>query len=155
MENLVAQSDKEKSFLKFAAPVLKQTGFEFVRIRYYGSSETTLQIMFDHETREISLNDCEAISRKLSKYLEENRSPLDFSFLEVSTPGVDRPLTRKRDFKEWKGSEIKVKYKYSNRDKKPTKGTLGDANETSFKLINNDNITEIDINSIAEANILS
>src|SRR4249919_3871972 len=80
-----------------------------------GTSDPTLQVMAERpETRQLNLNDCQALSRKLSEVLDAEeaagRDPFDGSYrLEVSSPGIDRPLTRQRDFADWAGHEARLK----------------------------------------------
>jgi len=70
-----------------------------------------LQVMAERpDTRQLDLTDCETISRRLSEWLDAN-DPIDGSFrLEVSSPGIDRPLTRLRDYADWAGHEARIKF---------------------------------------------
>jgi len=90
-------------------------GFELVRVKMMGgTSDPTLQIMAERpETRQLTLDDCARLSRRLSEVLDEmeaeGRDPIAGSYrLEVSSPGIDRPLTRLKDFDDWKGHEAKI-----------------------------------------------
>jgi len=91
-------------------PEVKALGFDLVRIRLFGSGdEHTLQIMAeDPKTKQLVIEDCAAISRRLSDVLDET-DPIEEAYrLEVSSPGIDRPLTRLHDFIEWAGHEAKI-----------------------------------------------
>ena len=90
-------------------------GFELVRVKMMGgSSDPTLQIMAERpDTRQLTLDDCAKLSRRLSEALDaleaEGADPIEGSYrLEVSSPGIDRPLTRLKDFEDWKGHEAKI-----------------------------------------------
>jgi ribosome maturation factor RimP len=100
-------------------PEVKALGFDLVRLKYFrggeiGDEEHTLQIMAERpETGQLVLDDCAALSHRISDRideLEEKGEVLirDAYRLEVSSPGIDRPLTRLRDFADWVGHEAKV-----------------------------------------------
>ena len=91
-------------------PEVKALGFALVRVKLFGSGEDhTLQIMAeDPKTKQLVIEDCAAISRRLSDLFDEI-DPIEEAYrLEVSSPGIDRPLTRLHDFIEWAGHEAKV-----------------------------------------------
>jgi ribosome maturation factor RimP len=91
-------------------PEVKALGFALVRIKLFGSGDDhTLQIMAERPaTRQLVIEDCATISRRLSDVLDE-ADPIEEAYrLEVSSPGIDRPLTRLHDFLEWAGHEAKV-----------------------------------------------
>ncbi|MFB0873890.1 MULTISPECIES: ribosome maturation protein RimP [unclassified Sphingobium] len=91
-------------------PEVKALGFDLVRVKLFGSGDDhTLQIMAeDPRTKQLVIEDCAAISRRLSDVLDE-ADPIEEAYrLEVSSPGIDRPLTRLHDFQEWAGHEAKV-----------------------------------------------
>ncbi len=85
-------------------------GLDLVRVKMMGgTSDPTLQIMAERpETRQLTLDDCARLSRRLSQILDtmeaEGHDPIAGAYrLEVSSPGIDRPLTRLKDFEDWKG----------------------------------------------------
>jgi ribosome maturation factor RimP len=91
-------------------PEVKHLGYELVRVCMIGgSSDPTLQVMAENpDTRQLDIADCERISRRLSELLDLC-DPIDGSYrLEVSSPGIDRPLTRLKDFADWAGHEARV-----------------------------------------------
>ncbi len=92
-------------------PEIQSLGFDLVRVAMIGgTSDPTLQIMAERrDTRQLALADCEAISRRLSEWLDAN-DPIDGAYrLEVSSPGIDRPLTRPADYADWTGHEARLK----------------------------------------------
>ena len=96
-------------------PEVESLGFRLVRVAMIGgTSDPTLQVMAERpDTRQLALADCEAISRKLSEKFDaleaEGRDPIEGGYrLEVSSPGIDRPLTRLADYDDWKGHEARV-----------------------------------------------
>jgi ribosome maturation factor RimP len=90
-------------------PEVKALGFDLVRVKMIGGEDLTLQIMAERpETRQLNIDDCAAISRRLSDILDET-DPIEEAYrLEVSSPGIDRPLTRLKDFSDWAGHEARV-----------------------------------------------
>ena len=91
-------------------PEVKALGFDLVRVKLFGSGdEYTLQIMAENPaTKQLVIEDCATISRRLSDVLDEV-DPIEEAYrLEVSSPGIDRPLTRLHDFLEWAGHEAKI-----------------------------------------------
>jgi len=90
-------------------PEVKALGFDLVRVKMIGGEDLTLQIMAERpETRQLNIDDCAAISRRLSDMLDET-DPIEEAYrLEVSSPGIDRPLTRLKDFSDWAGHEARV-----------------------------------------------
>src|SRR6478609_3592090 len=91
-------------------------GFDLVRVAMIGGkSDPTLQVMAERpDTRQLDLSDCEALSRRISEKLdaleEAGKDPIEGAYrLEVSSPGIDRPLTRLKDFADWQGHEARLK----------------------------------------------
>jgi ribosome maturation factor RimP len=107
-------------------PEVKSLGYDLVRVTMIGgSSDPTLQVMAERpDTRQLDLEDCERISRRLSHMLDL-ADPIEGSYrLEVSSPGIDRPLTRLNDFKDWKGYEARVTLTHPHEGRKNFTGTL-------------------------------
>src|SRR5690606_3215621 len=91
-------------------PEVKAEGFDLVRVKMIGGSDDpTLQVMAERpDTRQLTLADCERLSRRLSDLLDREDPFPDSYRLEVSSPGIDRPLTRLRDFADWAGHEARI-----------------------------------------------
>ena len=101
-------------------------GFELVRIKLTGSGgDRTLQVMAERpETRQLVIDDCAALSRRLSEKLDET-DPVEGAYrLEVSSPGIDRPLTRLQDFADWEGYDARINLRESVDDRKVLTGIL-------------------------------
>ncbi len=93
-------------------------GLSLVRVTFFGGeSDPTLQVMAERpETRQLTIDDCADLSRRISVQLdaleEAGKDPIEQAYrLEVSSPGIDRPLTRRSDFADWAGHEAKVALK--------------------------------------------
>lgn len=96
-------------------PEAKALGFALVRVKLFGGEgDRTLQIMAERpDTRQLNIDDCAALSRRISEKFDileaEGRDPIDEAYrLEVSSPGIDRPLTRLQDFADWAGHEARL-----------------------------------------------
>ena len=91
-----------------AEPVLEELGFRLVRVKVSGRDGGTVQIMAERPSGEMSVEDCATISRRLSPVLDAY-DPMPGQYrLEVSSPGIDRPLVRPSDFSLWAGHEAKI-----------------------------------------------
>ena len=95
---------------KLVEPAVKAEGLELVRVKMIGgTSDPTLQVMAeDPATRQLTLEMCAQLSRRLSDILDETDPIEDAYRLEVSSPGIDRPLTRLKDFDDWSGLEARI-----------------------------------------------
>src|SRR6478752_1082820 len=105
---------------------IENLGYELVRVCMIGgSSDPTLQIMAERpDTRQLDIVDCERISRRLSEMLDL-ADPIEGSYrLEVSSPGIDRPLTRLKDFSDWSGHEARITLAKPREGRKQFNGDL-------------------------------
>jgi ribosome maturation factor RimP len=107
-----------------AEPVLDELGFRLVRVKISGRDGGTVQIMAERAGGGMSVEDCAAISRALSPVLDAY-DPMPGQYrLEVSSPGIDRPLVRPSDFALWAGHEAKVELKELLDGRKRFKGVI-------------------------------
>ena len=97
-------------------PEARALGFDLVRVKMTGGkSDPTLQVMAERpDTRQLTIDDCSALSHRISDLLDgleaEGRDPIEGAYrLEVSSPGIDRPLTRLKDFADWEGHEARIR----------------------------------------------
>ena len=91
-------------------PEAQALGFALVRVKMMGGkSDPTLQVMAERpDTRQLTIDDCAELSRRISDLMDE-KDPIEEAYrLEVSSPGIDRPLTRLADYDDWKGFEARV-----------------------------------------------
>ena len=113
-------------------PEARALGLALVRVKMFGgTSDPTLQVMAERpDTRQLTIDDCAELSRRISDVLDvleaEGRDPIDHAYrLEVSSPGIDRPLTRLQDFDDWKGHEARINLTAPTGDgRKQLTGTL-------------------------------
>lgn len=106
-------------------PVVEKEGFELVRVMTIGQTSPTLQVMIDTlDGSDITVDDCANVSRLLSEMLDE-QDPIEGRYsLEVSSPGLDRPLTKLKHFERWKGYEVKIETEDKVENRKRFKGKL-------------------------------
>lgn len=108
MSDLIAKAAIDRRLAEIAAPVVEGLGYELVRIRLMSGKTTTLQVMAEKPEGGIEVDDCARISTELSVVLDVEDPIIDNYALEVSSPGIDRPLTRLKDFDMWEGYEAKI-----------------------------------------------
>src|SRR3569832_1942795 len=105
-------------------PVLGQIGFRLVRVRVSAAEGCTVQIMAERPDGTLTIDDCEDISRALSPVLDV-AAPIEKAYrLEVSSPGIDRPLVRKSDFDRYSGHLVRIEMAMAGNGRKRFKGTL-------------------------------
>jgi ribosome maturation factor RimP len=108
MQDLIAKAAIDRRVAEIINPVIEDMGYELVRVRLLGSKTKTLQIMADRPDGGIEVDDCAKISTAVSAVLDVEDPLEDAYTLEVSSPGIDRPLTRLKDFDTWAGHEAKI-----------------------------------------------
>src|SRR5262245_24088510 len=105
---LIVEQGMAARVAAIAEPVLAGLGYRLVRVRISGLAGCTVQIMAERPDGTMTIEDCESVSRALSPVLDV-ADPIDRAYrLEISSPGIDRPLVRRSDFDRFAGSEIKV-----------------------------------------------
>ncbi len=108
MSDLIAKTAIDRRLAEIVTPVMEGMGFELVRIRLMGGATRTLQIMADKPDGGIEVDDCGQISTAVSAVLDVE-DPIEENYvLEVSSPGIDRPLTRLKDFDMWADYEARI-----------------------------------------------
>lgn len=108
MSDLIAKTQIDRRLADIVTPVIEGMGFELVRLRLMGGQIRTLQIMADRPLGGIIVNECARISTAVSAVLDVEDPVEDNYVLEVSSPGIDRPLTRLKDFDLWEGYEARI-----------------------------------------------
>ncbi|MEE4120265.1 MAG: ribosome maturation factor RimP [Paracoccaceae bacterium] len=108
MTDLVAKTSIDQRLAAILTPVIEGMGFELVRVRLMSGRSKTLQIMADRPEGGIGVDECGDISTAVSATLDVEDPIEDAYTLEVSSPGIDRPLTRLKDFEVWEGYEAKI-----------------------------------------------
>jgi len=106
------------------APAVESAGFRLVRMRLMGTKPKVLQVMADRHDGKLGADDCAALSRQLSHILDEADPIEDTYVLEVSSPGIDRPLTVQEDYARFAGHEVQLELLSAVKEKAHFKGML-------------------------------
>ncbi len=121
---LITETGMAARVAAIATPVLNGLGYRLVRVRVTGSAGCTVQIMAERPDGTMAIEDCEAASRALSPVFD-TEDPIDGEYrLELSSPGIDRPLVRRSDFERHAGHEMKVEMAVPAAGRKRFRGTL-------------------------------
>ena len=132
----IKESGLEQRIARIVEPVANDLGYALVRIKVTPENGTTLQVMAEDETGRFSIEDCERLSKDLSPVLDVE-DPIDREYhLEVSSPGIDRPLVRARDFIRFIGHEAKVELADALDGRKRFRGEIAaaDADTVTIRL---------------------
>ena len=107
-DRIIRESGIDARVAAIVQPVLRAMGYRLVRVRLSGQHGLTLQIMAEREDGTMTVEDCEEVSRAVSPAIDVE-DPIEKAYhLEVSSPGIDRPLVRKSDFAAWQGHLVKI-----------------------------------------------
>ena len=121
---LIAETGLAARVAAVAEPVIDNLGFRIVRVRTSGMSGFTLQIMAERPDGSMSIEDCEMLSRALSPVLDVE-DLIDSAYrLEVSSPGIDRPLVRRSDFERFAGYVVKLELSVVRDGRRRFRGVL-------------------------------
>jgi ribosome maturation factor RimP len=125
-DRLIRESGIDARVANVIQPVLKALGMRLVRVRLSGKDGLTLQVMAEREDGTMTVEDCEEASRALSPALDVE-DPIEKAYnLEVSSPGIDRPLVRKADFAAGKGHQVKIDTSITVGGRKRFRGKLAE-----------------------------
>lgn len=146
----------EDTIWKIAEPLVTERGLELIDVEYVKEgAEWYLRLFLDKEGNEgVDLDDCELVSRALSDVLEV-KDPIEQAYrLEVSSPGIERPLKRMKDFQRFKGEKIQVKTFAEVEGKKQWIGILGETTEETVTLDVEGTMISIPRKKISKANLV-
>lgn len=130
-QRLARETGPAQRVVALAEPVLADLGFRLVRVKMTGP---TLQIMAERPDGTFSIEDCEAVSRAMSPLLDVEDVISARYHLEVSSPGIDRPLVRPSDFEAWAGHEVKVEMAVPVAGRKRFRGNLEGCHEGEVRI---------------------
>ncbi len=122
--DLIAKAAIDRRLAEIITPVIEDLGFELVRVRLMSGKTTTLQIMADKPDGGIEVDDLAIINQSIGAVLDVEDPILDEYTLEVSSPGIDRPLTRLKDFEMFEGYEAKLETEEAIDNRRRFKGVL-------------------------------
>jgi ribosome maturation factor RimP len=121
---LIAETGTAARIASLTEPVVAALGYRLVRVRVSGADGCTVQVMAERPDGTMLVEDCEAVSRALSPVLDE-ADPVDRAYrLEVSSPGIDRPLVRRSDFERYAGHVVKIEMEVAVAGRKRFRGVI-------------------------------
>ena len=107
-EHLLAP-DGNQEFARYIIDMFDDLNYGLVRIKVNGKKVANIQIMAENDQHTLSFEDCEILNEVIIDYLEKNEKLFSDYSLEISSPGIERPLTRKRDFNTWSNNFVQIK----------------------------------------------
>ena len=152
--DLIAKSAVEKKLLELINPIIIDMGFELVRLRLMSSTEVTLQIMVARPDGFINVDECAELSSAISALLDVEDPIIDAYSLEVSSPGIDRPLTRMKDFEEFEGYDARLETVELIDGRKRFKGTLAGTNGSEIMINVDEGTIGLEFEWLAEAKLI-
>ncbi len=154
MADLTAKAAIDRRLAEIVSPTIEDMGFELVRIRLMSGKRTTLQIMTERPDGGIEVEDCAKISRAVSAILDVE-DPISGEFnLEVSSPGIDRPLTRLKDFERYEGYEVKIDASELIDGRRRFKGVLQGVEDNEVLIEIQEGTIGLDFDLIADAKLV-
>jgi ribosome maturation factor RimP len=127
-KRLIVESGVAARVAGVVEPVIEQLGYRLVRVRVTGQNGCTVQIMAERPDGSMGVDDCEAVSRAVSPALDVEEPITAADHLELSSPGIDRPLVRPSDFARWAGFDTKVEMEVPAHGRKRYRGILRGVN---------------------------
>ena len=141
-----------------AEPVVESLGYRLVRVKVSGQDGCTVQIMAERPDGSFTIEDCEAVSRDVSPALDVDDPIKQAYHLEVSSPGIDRPLVRQSDFARWAGHEAKIELAHMIDGRRRFRGALGDVEDghviITFDAPGGAQTASVPLNAIADARLV-
>lgn len=135
---LIVETGLDRRIAEIIEPVLAAMDFRLVRVRLMNQNGQTLQIMAEKNDGTMTVEDCEAVSMAISPVLDVE-DPISGAYhLEVSSPGIDRPMVRKSDFTRWQGHIVKLETSVIVDGRKRFRGRIAGADENGFTVERSD-----------------
>lgn len=126
-----AKTAEDRSLLELLEPVAEAAGYEIVRLRLMGGATRRLQIMAERPDGDMNVEDCTRLSRAVSEVMDA-ADPISGEYtLEVSSPGIDRPLTRLKDFETYEGLEARIELDRLAEGRKRFRGIVAGVDDNS------------------------
>ena len=152
--DLVAKTAIDKKLAEIIGPMISEMGFELVRVRLMSDEETTLQIMADRAVGGIEVDDLADISTSISAVLDVEDPICEGYNLEVSSPGIDRPLTRFKDFDTFEGYEAKLETEELIDGRRRFKGVLAGTHNKEILINLNEGTVGLKFEWLSEAKLV-
>ena len=152
--DLIAKSAMDRRMAEIISPVIEDLGFELVRVRLMGGKSKTLQIMAERPDGGIEVDECADISTAVSAVLDVEDPITEAYALEVSSPGIDRPLTRLKHFEEYEGYDAKLETSEMVGGRKRFKGVLAGVEDDEVLINVEEGTIGLKFDWLAEAKLI-
>lgn len=157
---LITENGIDARVAAIIEPTIVEMGYQLVRVKLSSQNGLTLQIMAERPDGIMTVSDCEKLSMAISPVLDVE-DPIDKAYhLEVSSPGIDRPMVRKSDFTKWTGHVVKFETSVMVEGRKRFRGTISSVSEDAFVLDreaagkDEDPLVTIPFNTLSEARLI-
>src|SRR5688500_10519489 len=154
LADLVAKAAIDRRLAGIVGPTVEGLGFELVRIRLMGGKRPVLQLMAERPEGGIEVEDCARISRAVSALLDVEDPIAGEYVLEVSSPGIDRPLTRLKDFERYEGHEVRLETSALIDGRRRFKGVLGGVEKSEVRVIIPEGTIGLEFDLVADARLV-
>ena len=154
MQDLIATTTVESKVADIVAPTLGQMGFDLIRVRIGGGRRKQLQIMAERNKGGMEIDDCAVVSKAVSALLDVEDPISDAYTLEVSSPGIDRPLTRLDDFNAWKGHLVRIEMAEPVEGRRRFKGFVSDVCGTEVVVQSDHQEIKLEFTEMAAARLV-
>jgi ribosome maturation factor RimP len=160
-ERIVVESGLEARIARIVEPVAEGLGFRLVRVKVSSMNGATVQIMAERPDGSMTVGECETLSRDISPALDVEDPMSEAYNLEVSSPGIDRPLVRRSDFERWSGHEAKIEMARALEGRKRFRGVLAGLDGDLLKMtlpakskVDSDQVVALPLADIGEARLV-
>jgi len=153
-DRFIVESGAAARVAELIEPALSDRGFRLVRVAVSGREGKTLQVMAERADGTMTIEDCEVVSKEISPLLDVHDPIAGAYRLEVSSPGIDRPLTRRADFADWAGHEARIKYAQPVDGAKQVSGIIEGISGDTIRVATPKGERQIDFTNIASAKLL-
>ena len=157
---IITETGLDRRIAEIIEPVIVAMGFKLVRVRLMNQNGLTLQVMAEKNDGTMTVEDCEEVSMAISPALDVD-DPVDKAYhLEVSSPGIDRPMVRKSDFERWIGHLLKCETSILIDNRKRFRGKITEVNAEGFTIerdqvaYGEEPLVTIPFNALAEAKLI-
>ena len=154
MADLVAKAPFDRRLAEIVRPTVEGMGFALVRLRLMGGKTKTLQVMAERLDGRMEIEDCAELSRALSAVLDVEDPITDEYNLEVSSPGIDRPLTRLEDFARWEGYEARIETEEAIEGRRRFKGLLAGVEGSEVLIEIDEGVVGLEFDWLGDAKLI-
>ncbi|GMG80872.1 ribosome maturation factor RimP [Paralimibaculum aggregatum] len=154
MADLVAKAPFDRRLAEIVRPTVEGMGFALVRLRLMGGKTKTLQVMAERPDGRMEIEDCAELSRAISAVLDVEDPITDEYNLEVSSPGIDRPLTRLEDFARWEGYEARIETEEAIEGRRRFKGLLAGVEGTEVLVEIDEGVVGLEFDWLGDAKLI-